>query len=179
MIKIQEMAHALLADVIKPGDLAVDATMGNGYDTVFLAGLGAKTVAFDVQAEALEATQAKLEEAGLSARLIHDGHEQLANYIQEPVKAAVFNLGYLPGTDKSIVTTGDHTIQALDALLDLLEVAGRIVLVVYHGHPGGQEEKKAVVSWAESLPQQAWHVMAYAPMNQVNHPPFLIVVEKR
>lgn len=179
MIKIQEMAHALIQEIVEPGDLAIDATMGKGYDTLFLAELGARVLAFDLQELAVAASRERLAQAGQTAKLILDGHEKLADYVSEPVKAAIFNLGYLPGSDKSIVTRGENTIQALESLKNLLVQGGRIVLVIYHGHPGGAEEKNAVLDWCSALPQQAWHVMQYAPLNQIHTPPFLVVLGKR
>ncbi|WP_240724966.1 class I SAM-dependent methyltransferase, partial [Onishia niordana] len=90
------MAHQMLSKTIKSGDVVVDATMGNGWDTAFLAGLTDKVYAFDVQKEALVSTQALLQEKKLEAKLILDGHESIDKYVKDSVKAAIFNLGYLP-----------------------------------------------------------------------------------
>lgn len=176
-----DVAHLLLSEVIEPGDLAVDATMGNGFDTKFLIDLKADVFAFDVQQEAVSATEDMLKQAGVEnqAKLILDGHEKLANYVTKPVKGAIFNLGYLPRTDKSIITHAETTIAALEALSDLLLPKGRIALVIYWGHEGGLEEKEAVEAWVKELPQHIWHVFKWAPMNQVNQPAYLIMLEKR
>lgn len=205
------MAHWMLKDIINVDDVVVDATMGNGYDTLFLAELGAKVYAFDVQEAALEATEKRLENKaikktqivkkaspvdqsslppkeqafnGVSMRepsvdLILAGHEELINYVQSPVKAAIFNLGYLPKTDKNIVTRAETTLSALSSLTDLLVVGGRIALVIYYGHEGGEEEKNAVINWASTLPQKDWEVTSYAPLNQIHTPPILVLIEKR
>ncbi|MEE0122684.1 MAG: class I SAM-dependent methyltransferase, partial [Streptococcus salivarius] len=87
MLNPLELAHRFLAEVIVPGDLVVDATMGQGYDTVFLAGLKADVVAFDVQALALAMTEKRLEQAQLTAKLILDGHENVGQYIDQQIKA--------------------------------------------------------------------------------------------
>ncbi|MDT2871659.1 tRNA (mnm(5)s(2)U34)-methyltransferase [Lactococcus lactis] len=195
MLKQLEMAHWMLKDIIKTNDVVVDATMGNGYDTQFLAELGAKVYAFDVQEEALNATEKRLDDAGIknqifeknlsnlltepSVNLILSGHEKLSEYVKEPIKAAIFNLGYLPKTDKSVVTKADTTLTALDALTNQLVVGGRIAIMIYYGHEGGMEEKDAVIKWTSSLPQNDWEVTSYAPLNQIHTPPILVLIEKR
>lgn len=195
MLKQLEMAHWMLKDIIKTNDVVVDATMGNGYDTQFLAELGANVYAFDVQEEALNATEKRLDDAGIKnqifeknlsnllteplVNLILSGHEKLSEYVKEPIKAAIFNLGYLPKTDKSVVTKADTTLTALDALTNQLVVGGRIAIMIYYGHEGGMEEKDAVIKWTSSLPQKDWEVTSYAPLNQIHTPPILVLIEKR
>ncbi len=195
MLKQLEMAHWMLKDIIKTNDVVVDATMGNGYDTQFLAELGANVYAFDVQEEALNATEKRLDDAGIknqifeknlsnlltepSVNLVLSGHEKLSEYVKEPIKAAIFNLGYLPKTDKSVVTKADTTLTALDALTNELVVGGRIAIMIYYGHEGGMEEKDAVIKWTSSLPQKDWEVTSYAPLNQIHTPPILVLIEKR
>ena len=195
MLKQLEMAHWMLKDIINTTDVVVDATMGNGYDTQFLAELGANVYAFDVQEEALNATEKRLDDAGIknqifeknlsnlltepSVNLVLSGHEKLSEYVKEPIKAAIFNLGYLPKTDKSVVTKADTTLTALDALTNQLVVGGRIAIMIYYGHEGGMEEKDAVIKWTSSLPQKDWEVTSYAPLNQIHTPPILVLIEKR
>lgn len=195
MLKQLEMAHWMLKDIIKTNDVVVDATMGNGYDTQFLAELGANVYAFDVQEEALNSTEKRLDDAGIknqifeknlsnlltepSVNLVLSGHEKLSEYVKEPIKAAIFNLGYLPKTDKSVVTKADTTLTALDALTNQLVVGGRIAIMIYYGHEGGMEEKNAVIKWTSSLPQKDWEVTSYAPLNQIHTPPILVLIEKR
>ncbi|MCT0079874.1 tRNA (mnm(5)s(2)U34)-methyltransferase [Lactococcus lactis] len=195
MLKQLEMAHWMLKDIIKTNDVVVDATMGNGYDTQFLAELGANVYAFDVQEEAINATEKRLDNAGIknqifeknlsnlltepSVNLVLSGHEKLSEYVKEPIKAAIFNLGYLPKTDKSVVTKADTTLTALDALTNQLVVGGRIAIMIYYGHEGGMEEKDAVIKWTSSLPQKDWEVTSYAPLNQIHTPPILVLIEKR
>lgn len=181
--RVLPFAKDLLASVIKPGDYVVDATAGNGYDTLYLAELVGETghvYAFDVQSEALKSTEKKLVEANLKSRttLILDGHEQISAYVQQEVSAAIFNLGYLPGSNHHIVTKGNSTIQAVESLLELLKIGGLIVLVVYHGHAGGKEEKDAITNYVKQLPQSYVHVLCYQFLNQQNNPPFIIAIEK-
>lgn len=178
MKKPLEMAHDFLAEVLSSSSVAVDATMGQGFDTVFLAQRAGQIYAFDVQEQALVWTRARLAEAGLEAELIHAGHETLAAYVTERIDAAIFNLGYLPKADKSVVTQPQTTISALEQVLAGLSLGGRVSLMVYYGHEGGQAEKEALLDFVSQLPQKEFAVMAYQALNQVNQPPFLIMIEK-
>ena len=93
MKKPLEMAHDFLAEVVTKEDMVVDATMGNGHDTLFLAKLAKKVYAFDIQEQALEKTQERLDQAGMTnTQLILQGHETLDQFVTE-VKAGIFNLG--------------------------------------------------------------------------------------
>lgn len=181
--RVLQYAQFLLSEVIEEGDIAVDATAGNGHDTLFLAKLVGKTghvYAFDIQQEAIEATKVRLKEHGLSDRstVILDGHQHVENYVKDKIAGAVFNLGYLPGANHDIITKGETTIQAIDSLLGLLKVGGMMVLVIYHGHEGGKEERNAVIEYVSELPQKHVHVLRYEFINQKNDPPFIIALEK-
>ena len=178
MLRPLEMAHDFLREVITDQDTVVDATMGNGHDTLFLAKLAKEVYAFDIQEQALVHTQKRLEEAGLAnAHLLLKGHEEVDFYVNQ-VKAAIFNLGYLPSADKSIITQPRTTIQAIDKLCHLLVKGGRIAIMIYYGHEGGDLEKDAVLDFVSQLPQQEYTVSSYRTLNQINHPPFLVMIEK-
>ncbi|WP_078555565.1 class I SAM-dependent methyltransferase [Bacillus alkalicellulosilyticus] len=188
LIRILPFARNLLESVLGEGDVAVDGTAGNGHDTLFLAQLVGKTghvYSFDIQAEALKNTKTRLEENGASNQvtLIHKGHEGVKDFIPssgyDKLKAAIFNLGYLPGGDKSIVTTADTTITAIESLFEMMAPGGIIILVIYHGHEEGKLEKHAVVEYASHLPQDKAHVLQYQFINQKNDPPFIIAIEKK
>ena len=160
MLKQLEMAHWMLKDIIKTNDVVVDATMGNGYDTQFLARTNATEKRLDdagIKNQIFEKNLSKLLTEP-SVNLVLSGHEKLSEYVKEPIKAAIFNLGYLPKTDKSVVTKADTTLTALDALTNQLVVGGRIAIMIYYGHEGGMEEKNAVIKWTSSLPQKDWEV---------------------
>lgn len=173
------LSHDFLAEVLDDTSIAVDATMGKGNDTAFLAGLAKKVYAFDVQKEALKKTQERLEGLGISnAELILDGHENVDQYVSEPIRAAIFNLGYLPTADKSIITKPDTTLLAIEKILERLEVGGRLAIMIYYGHEGGDMEKDAVLDYVSKLDQKSFTAMIYQPLNQINTPPFLVMVEK-
>lgn len=181
-------ARKLLEKAVGEGGAAVDATMGNGHDTLFLARLVGNTgavFAFDVQAEALDATRRKLEEHGAEkqATLFLAGHEQAASLIPQSfhgkIDGAIFNLGYLPGSDKSVITKPGTTIAAVQQLLEMLALEGIIVLVVYHGHEGGADERDSLLEFVREIDQKTAHVLQYQFINQQNNPPFIIAIEKR
>lgn len=177
-------SHTLVAPIIKSGDTVVDATVGNGNDTVFLASRVGKTghvLGFDVQKEAIEHTKLQLQLTGFTDRvqLILDGHEHLSEYLSSEISAAIFNLGYLPGSDKQIITLSKTTLPALETCLHYLRRGGIVALVVYYGHPGGVTEKDAVLNFASNLDQQQYQVLKYQFINQVHEPPFLLAIQKR
>jgi predicted methyltransferase len=177
----------LLSGVLQPGDIAVDATVGNGHDTLFLAqcvGESGQVYGFDVQEEAITRATARLQEAGVMERvtLWQAGHEQMGERLaakRGQIKAVTFNLGYLPGGDKSRVTTEQTTLPALKAALDLLAPSGLLTVMLYTGHPQGKPETEAVLSWAKGLDQKRVHVLLYQFWNQKNDPPLLLAIEKR
>ena len=173
-----EMAHDFLAQVITQEDIVVDATMGNGHDTLFLAKLAKQVYSFDIQKQALEKTSQRLQEAGLTnAELILQGHETVDQFVRE-VKAAIFNLGYLPSADKSIITQPQTTLDALDKLCHMLVKGGRIAIMIYYGHEGGDIERDAVMDFVSQLSQQEYTATIYRTLNQINNPPFLVMIEK-
>lgn len=187
LMKILPFAQFLLQTALEPGDIAIDGTCGNGHDTAFLANIVGKTghvYGFDIQKEAIVNTTEKLREEDLlqQCTLIQTGHEHVKAYVSEQqygqIKAAIFNLGYLPGGDKSIVTAAESTIAAIEQLLEIMAPKGVIVLVIYHGHIGGAIERDAVLDYATSLPQDKAHVLQYGFINQVNQPPFIVAIEK-
>lgn len=177
-------SHQLLTEVVADGDHVIDATMGNGHDTLFLSelvGTTGKVYAFDVQAQALANTQKKLGENHPQATLFLAGHETIAEKISpsEKIKAAIFNLGYLPQSDKSIVTHSNTTLTAMEAILSRLVEQGRLILVIYYGHEGGMTEKEAVLAFCQNLPQEQYTVLNYQFINQKNNPPLLVCIEKK
>ena len=184
--RILPYARLLLEKALSPGDVAIDGTMGNGHDTLFLAKLVGKqghVYSFDIQESALEQTKARLEENEMAnnVTLIHAGHEHVKSHIPEKteIAGAIFNLGYLPGGDKDIITTAPTTISSVKQILEMMKPEGIIVLVIYHGHPGGDIERDEILQFARALPQDTAHVLEYRFLNQKNNPPFIVAIEKR
>lgn len=167
------LARLFARQFICSGDLAIDATCGNGHDTLLLAELVGPTGrvwAFDVQERAIRLTERKLEQAGLTGRvkLVRAGHESLAHHVTVPVRGAMFNLGYLPGGNRDLVTRAETTIPALEQALSLILPLGILAVTVYPGHPGGEREEELIGAWSASLDQRLFHVWH---MGQTNAPP--------
>ena len=178
MLRPLEMAHRFLNEVITKEDVVVDATMGNGHDTAFLAERAGQVYAFDIQEQALVNTREKLDQLGLqNVQLILDGHQHVDHYVKN-LKAAIFNLGYLPAADKSVITLPATTIEAMEKICTRLEKGGRIAIMIYYGHAGGDLERDAVLDFVSQLPQKDYTATIYRTLNQVNQPPFLVMIEK-
>lgn len=180
--RMTDMAHLLLATRIEQGDRVVDATAGNGHDTLFLAekvGDEGTVHAYDIQQQALANTRQRLDEHGLTHRVVlHlQSHTEIAR-LKEPIQVAVFNLGYLPGSDKQIITQPDSTCEAVEAARSLLREGGIIVIVVYPGHEGGAQEAAAVERYAEKLPASEYVVLKYAYINRADAP-YIVAIEKK
>lgn len=176
-------ARQLIEGRLKNGGRALDGTAGNGRDTLFLAQLAGgsgKVWAFDIQAQALTNTAGLLRENGVEGQveLISASHADLADYVREPLDAAMFNFGYLPGGDKTVTTTADSSVRAMQAAAALLAEGGLLTAVVYSGHPAGLAEAAAIEQWAAALPQEQYQVLHYRFTNQRNYPPQLLAIEK-
>ncbi len=188
LMRILPFARSLIDLAVKEGDIVVDATVGNGHDTLYLAervGPSGHVFGFDIQAQAIENTTKRLREHHMESRvtLVQASHAELYVHIPSEYKGritgAMFNLGYLPGGDKQIVTRPNSTIAAIEQLLDIMAPEGVIVLVIYHGHPEGAIERDALLQYVSAIDQQRAHVIRYEFMNQVNYPPFIVAIEKR
>jgi len=177
-------AHREAAAVLREGDLAIDATAGNGHDTVFLAskvGISGRVLAFDIQPEAIASARARVEAAGFGERVIfHEASHATMGAHAEPssVSAILFNLGYLPGGDRTVITTSGETLAALDAAAGLLLPGGILSVVCYPGHPGGDAESEAVIEWAGGLPED-FPVEINRRLDTLRPAPFLVLVKRR
>jgi tRNA G37 N-methylase Trm5 len=176
-------SHLYIERFVGEGDTVIDATAGNGNDTILLAKLVGQTghvFSFDIQQIALDRTKEKLISLGMQDRveLICDGHENLDKYVKGDVKAVMFNLGYLPRGDHNIATRAETTIKAIEKSLELMVVGGIISIVVYHGGDSGFDEKNKVLQYVEQLDPKKYVVMKTDFINQVNCPPILLCIEK-
>lgn len=180
-----QTAHREVAAVLRPGDVAIDATAGNGHDTVFLAervGDAGKVFAFDVQAEAIAAARARVEAAGLTGRVefILASHATIVEHAAPgSVAAVMFNLGYFPGGDHAVITRTGETLAALGAALVVLKPGGVLTVVCYPGHPGGDEESAAVESWSRRLDEGEFVAVVRRRTDTLRPSPFLVSVGKR
>lgn len=177
------IASDVLHQVIREGDTVIDATLGNGHDTVMLAELVGETgrvIGFDIQADAVGRTSARLLDHGLLDRceLYAEGHQNIANRVHAPVRAAVFNLGWLPGGDKSVTTLWETTQVAISAALSLLEKGGVCTVCAYPGHEAGDRERFALMDWLATLRPQEFNVLHHRFLNAGPGAPECFVIQK-
>ena len=172
-VRLTGVAHREIRMIVAPGDIVIDATAGNGHDTLFLAGLVGHTgrvYAFDIQAEALEHTCRRLAATGLGDQvtLLQLGHEQLCGGVPPAlhgrIAAVMFNLGYLPGSDRRCITRAGTTLAALDQAMTCLRPGGILSVIAYPGHAGGGTETEAVQHWLRR------HAGAAAQLREIRSP---------
>jgi hypothetical protein len=178
-----KLAQGLLLEKVTKAQCTVDATAGNGKDTLFLAKNSSKDAvvwSFDIQEAAMIATRQLLSNHNLSdkVKLVVDSHANIDCYITGQIDVVMFNLGYLPNADHSITTQEQSTIAALHKILGLLSIGGMITLVAYSGHQKGYWEQRAVQELFTSLPAELFTVGCWSMINHSNNPPILYVVEK-
>lgn len=182
--RLTRLAHAWLEGVIRPGDQVLDATIGNGHDTLFLAehvGPQGRVWGLDIQARALTSTAHRLAEADLADRvhLEQVDHASLPDWLGDrELAAAIFNLGYLPGGHHELTTRAETTVPALQAVAERLRAGGRLVIVRYPGHPQGEPESEAVCTWAAQL-DQSFLASRYDLVNRKSRPPGLTLVARQ
>ncbi|MCD7866643.1 MAG: class I SAM-dependent methyltransferase [Clostridiales bacterium] len=183
-LQITNWCHEMIRSQVPKGGLYVDATMGNGNDTLFLcemAGSGGKVLAFDIQPPALEATRALLKTHNLTdkAELILDSHENIDHYLDaETADAVCFNFGYLPGGDHRICTRPETSLLAVRKSLTILKKGGLLSLCIYSGGDTGFQEKEALLDFLKTLPSREYTVIANEYLNRGNHPPIPVFVWK-
>lgn len=183
MMRTTDLAQLMLAQTLKAGDWAIDATVGNGHDTVWLAqrvGPEGRVFGFDVQREAL-AVAAERVRGHSQVTLIHAGHEWMRERLppeaEGRIAAVMFNLGYLPGAAKDVITRTETTLAALEQALNWLSAGGIVTVAVYPGHAGGDGEADAVRNWARGLPG-AFAASAHSRINARTAAPELVVIER-
>lgn len=184
MVDLIGLHKYFLSQHIKPGDTVVDFTMGNGGDTLYLSGAVGKegrVYAFDIQPQALESTEAYLKENGAPENytLICASHHTVKDYVKEPIKAGVFNLGYLPRSkDKTVTTMRKTTMPAVEAALELLSPDGVLLIAVYPGHKEGELEGEMLREYFKTLSRFKVCASEFHILNSPTSPYFFLVESK-
>jgi predicted methyltransferase len=182
-MKLTNQVHQILSQYLKPGDCAVDMTVGNGWDTHFLARAveeNGQVFGFDIQKEAIEQTNARIKEniPTKNYTLINSCHtqfeEKISRAFYQKIKAFTFNLGYLPHSNKEIITQPHSSRYAADKSYQWLADDGVITIITYQGHNGGKEETEAVLNWAQNVP--TYHQVIKG--NDSAESPLLVVIKK-
>jgi hypothetical protein len=195
-ISLVNIAHDLIREVLHPGDYAIDATVGNGHDTVFLIeqiSPSGKVFGFDIQQSAIDSTKIKVgsyqfdesEDSKAPVQpecltLLHANHaymgEKIPPHYHGKINAIMFNLGYLPGGDKRIITCTDSTITALNNACRLLSSTGIITVLAYPGHQGGDLETEHVENWCKQLDENQFKIsMVYSSAYNKSAPRLFVI----
>lgn len=171
----------ILRETIREGDRVIDATAGNGHDTVFLAecvGENGRVLAFDVQEQAIRSAGNAVAAAGFGERVeFHQrSHARMEDHAaRASIAAVMFNLGYLPGEDHGITTQTGETIAALAAAANLLKPGGVLSVVCYPGHAEGAEEAARVEEWISSQAVFGWRCAKYSLFGTLRPAPILLI----
>ncbi len=182
--QITEWCHHFIREHVKQGDLCMDATAGNGNDTVLLCelvGETGKVIAFDIQEQAVGNTKRRLEEHGVAewAEVVLDSHTNMSRYAEEDsVSCIVFNFGYLPGGDHNLATRKESSVTAIREGLRLLKKGGIMSLCIYSGGDSGFEERDAILAELKQLNPKNYLVVLSEYYNRPNNPPIPVLVLK-
>lgn len=182
-----ELALHTASAYINPGAVLIDATCGNGHDTLRLAQHNpARLYAFDMQQDAIDSTHQLLVSEGFESnltdgtiKLICSSHEYMSSYVTEPADLIMFNLGYLPGGDKSVTTCAGSTLTAVKEALEMLAPDGLVCITMYSGHAEGKTEKESLLTFAQQLDSSRYHSAYVSMINQKNSPPELLLITRK
>ena len=177
--RTREVVELLSPMYLEDDSTVCDFTLGNGHDSLFLLRQIKKgfLYGFDIQEEAIKNSHDLLTDAGFkNFKLILDSHTNVLEHVKEKIDLGIYNLGYLPGGDKSLITRGDSTVKSIDATLKILNPGKALIITAYKGHKGAMEEYEIVMEYVSSLDQKKYSVMNINFPNQRNNPPEVITV---
>ncbi len=182
-INSKTLAQTVLLPILGSAKCVVDATAGNGHDTVFLAqhtSSDAAVWAFDIQRQALDEAAKNAAEAGCAEKVhfVQASHSTVGEHISEPIDAAMFNLGYLPGASHAVTTVSESTREAIAAIMRQLRVGGMITVVSYSGHEEGKQEQDDLFRWFKEFPVSVYTVSSFRMINHKETAPMLFLIEK-
>ena len=177
--RTREVVELLAPMYLEEDSTVCDFTLGNGHDSLFLLRQIKKgfLYGFDIQEEAVNNSRDLLTESGFkNFKLILDSHANVLEHVKEKIDLGIYNLGYLPGGDKSLITREDSTVKSIDGALKILNPGKALIITAYKGHKGAMEEYEIVMEYVSSLDQKKYSVMNINFPNQRNNPPEIITV---
>lgn len=173
---ISDLSHYIIKDFVPNKKVAIDATLGNGYDTDFLSSLFEKVYSFDVQEEVCINYNEKRKS---NVKVINDSHHLFRLYIKEPVDCIMYNLGFLPGGNKEITTLHKTSLESIKTGLEILNSGGIMTICIYRGHNEGKIEETCILEYLKTLPKNSYGVMIQSYLNRQDISPLLAVIEKK
>ena len=182
MTSILDVAKQFITQLVPRAGVAVDFTMGNGHDTFFLSQWleEGHVYAFDIQEEAVKSTRKHLKEWGARENytLIHACHSRMKEFVTGPIDGGMFNLGYLPHSDKAVTTRHKTSLAAIQTATEMLKPGGVLVVAVYPGHGEGALEGELVQRLAAGLDSRRFDSFFYRLLNQPSAP-FLVAIQRK
>ena len=182
--QITEWCLRFIREHVKEGDICIDATAGNGNDTLALCqlvGENGKVYAFDIQEQAVVNTKKRLADHGVEnrAEVLLESHTNMNQYVAaDSVSCITFNFGYLPGGDHNLATKKESSIAAIHEGLRLLKKGGMMSLCIYSGGDSGFEERDAILEELKTLDGKKYLVILSQYYNRPNNPPIPAMIIK-
>lgn len=173
---ISDLSHYIIKEFIVNKGVAIDGTLGNGYDTDFLSSMFDKVYAFDIQEETCNNYK---DNEKVNVNIINDSHHLFKLYISEPADCIMYNLGFLPGGNKEITTLHETSLESIKSGLDLLNSGGIMTICIYRGHNEGKIEETCILEYLKTLPKNRYGVMLHSYLNRQDISPLLVVIEKK
>lgn len=178
MSTILDLVKLLSLRYINEKSIIVDATSGNGYDTLYFASRVKKIYAFDIQENAIKEAKERTKEFN-NINFILDGHQNIDKYILDKLDLVIFNLGYLPNSDKTITTLFETTKIAIEKSLKLLKPKKSIIITFYPGTKIGKEESEKILLFLENIDKNKADIFVHKLINKPNNPPFIVEIISR
>ena len=173
---ISDLSHDIIDNYLENKNIAIDATLGNGYDTDFLEEKFNKIYSFDIQKEACDNYRLKEKD---NVILINDSHHKFLDYINEKVDCIMYNLGFLPGGNKEITTLHETSLESIKCGINILNSGGIMTICIYRGHYEGKLEESCILSFLKDLDKKQYGVMLHSYLNRDIKAPMLAVIEKK
>ncbi|MBB6623893.1 class I SAM-dependent methyltransferase [Clostridium gasigenes] len=171
---ISNLSHFIIKNFLENRVVAIDGTLGNGFDTDFLSDNFEKVYSFEIQKDACNKYKNKN-----NVKVINDSHHLFKDYVKEDVDCIMYNLGFLPGGDKGITTMHITSLQSIKIGLEMLKSGGIMTICIYKGHIEGQIEGTCILSYLSKLPKSKYGVMSHNYLNRAEAAPLLVVIEKK
>ena len=173
---VSDLSHYIIEKFVINKNIAIDGTLGNGYDTDFLSSLFSKVYSFDIQEVACDNY---IDKNIANVEVINDSHHLFKKYINEKVDCIMYNLGFLPGGNKEITTLHETSLASIKEGLDILNNGGIMTICIYRGHNEGKIEESCILEYLKNLPKNQFGVMVQSYLNRQDISPLLVVIEKK
>ena len=181
-----DLAHSYWSQLVQKGDTLIDATCGNGHDTLKLCLLTlslhkGKVYAIDIQKDAIKSTShflishldPSLQQQVIIKNQCHSSFP--SEIVPGSVKLIVYNLGYLPGSDKKLTTEISTTLKSISQALNLLQKGGALSITCYPGHPEGKRELEEIIAFTTQLSPTEWSCCQHLWLNRKQAPSLLLI----